>query len=94
MAEGKLMSDLDHVLARIDAELDNSLARLFKLLSIKSISTDPAYADDCRTAAVTVAADLSTLDGQPPVRGADYANGTRPPPPAGPVVVGHVDEAR
>src|ERR1700682_2376092 len=31
--EGTLMSDLDHVLARIDAELDNSLARLFKLLS-------------------------------------------------------------
>ena len=56
------MSDLDQVLARIDAELDNSLARLFKLLSIKSISTDPAYAEDCRTAAVTVAADLTTLD--------------------------------
>jgi amidohydrolase len=56
------MSDLDKVLARIDAERDNSLARLFKLLSIKSISTDPTYADDCRTAAVTLAADLVTLD--------------------------------
>jgi acetylornithine deacetylase/succinyl-diaminopimelate desuccinylase-like protein len=56
------MSDLDEVLARIDAERDNSLDRLFKLLSIKSISTDPAYAEDCRTAAVTLAADLSTLD--------------------------------
>jgi acetylornithine deacetylase/succinyl-diaminopimelate desuccinylase-like protein len=56
------MSDLDEVLARIDAERDNSLARLFKFLSIKSISTDPAYADDCRTAAVTLAADLATLD--------------------------------
>ena len=56
------MSDLNKVLARIDAERDNSLARLFKLLSIKSISTDPAYADDCRTAAVTLAADLATLD--------------------------------
>jgi acetylornithine deacetylase/succinyl-diaminopimelate desuccinylase-like protein len=60
--EGKLMSDLNKVLARIDAERDNSLARLFRLLSIKSISTDPAYADDCRTAAVTLAADLATLD--------------------------------
>jgi acetylornithine deacetylase/succinyl-diaminopimelate desuccinylase-like protein len=60
--KGKLMSELDEVLARIDAERDNSLARLFKLLSIKSISTDPAYADDCRTAAVTLAADLATLD--------------------------------
>jgi amidohydrolase len=56
------MSDLDKVLARIDAERDNSLARLFKLLSIKSISTDPTYAEDCRTAAVTLAADLATLD--------------------------------
>jgi acetylornithine deacetylase/succinyl-diaminopimelate desuccinylase-like protein len=60
------MSDLDkalpRVLAHIDAELDNSLARLFKFLSIKSISTDPAYADECRAAAFSVAADLSTLD--------------------------------
>ena len=56
------MTDLDQVLARIDAERDNSLDRLFKFLSIKSISTDPAYADDCRTAAVTLAADLATLD--------------------------------
>jgi len=39
------MTDLDKVLARIDAERDNSLNRLFKFLSIKSISTDPAYAD-------------------------------------------------
>ena len=56
------MSDLDQVLAHIDAELDNSIARLFKLLAIKSVSTDPAYADECRTAAFSVAADLSTLD--------------------------------
>ena len=58
----RTMADLDRVLAHIDAELDNSLARLFKLLSIKSISTDPAYADECRTAAFSLAADLSTLD--------------------------------
>src|SRR5260370_5527022 len=56
------MTDLDKVLARIDAERDNSLNRLFKFLSIKSISTDPAYADECRTAAFSLAADLSTLD--------------------------------
>src|SRR2546426_7900974 len=56
------MTDLDKVLARIDAERDNSLDRLFKLLSIKSISTDPAYADECSAAAFSVAADLSTLD--------------------------------
>ena len=56
------MTDLDKVLARIDAERDNSLDRLFKFLAIKSISTDPAYADECRAAAFSLAADLSTLD--------------------------------
>jgi acetylornithine deacetylase/succinyl-diaminopimelate desuccinylase-like protein len=56
------MSDLDRVLARIDADLDDSLERLFRFLSIKSISTDPAYADECRAAAFSLAADLSTLD--------------------------------
>jgi acetylornithine deacetylase/succinyl-diaminopimelate desuccinylase-like protein len=53
---------LPHVLARIDADLDDSIARLFKLLEIESISTDPAHADDCRIAATSIAADLSTLD--------------------------------
>ncbi|HEX2257157.1 MAG TPA: dipeptidase [Afifellaceae bacterium] len=42
---------LDKVLARIDAELDDSLARLFALLRIPSISTDPGYASACRKAA-------------------------------------------
>jgi acetylornithine deacetylase/succinyl-diaminopimelate desuccinylase-like protein len=56
------MTKLDAVLARIDADLDASLDRLFKFLSIKSISTDPAYAEDCRAAAVHLATDLSTLD--------------------------------
>jgi acetylornithine deacetylase/succinyl-diaminopimelate desuccinylase-like protein len=56
------MTDLDKVLVRIDAERENSLGRLFKFLSIKSISTDPAYADECRAAAFSLAADLSTLD--------------------------------
>jgi len=56
------MTDLDKVLARIDADLDNSLDRLFRFLAIKSISTDPAYADECRAAAFSLAADLSTLD--------------------------------
>ena len=58
------MSDqlLARVLDHIDTEFDAALARLFRLLSIKSISTDPAFADECRTAAVSLAADLSTLD--------------------------------
>src|SRR5579871_3959336 len=56
------MADLDRVLAYIDAERDKSLDRLFKFLSIKSISTDPSYTDECRTAALSLAADLSSLD--------------------------------
>jgi len=55
------MSELDRVLARIDADLDQSLQRLFTYLRIKSISTDPAYQDACRTAAEHLAADLRTV---------------------------------
>jgi acetylornithine deacetylase/succinyl-diaminopimelate desuccinylase-like protein len=55
------MSDLDAVLARIDADLDASLDRLFAFLRIRSISTDPAFADDCRAAADWLAADLSAI---------------------------------
>ena len=55
------MSTLDAVLARIDQVLDQSLERLFALLRISSISTDPAYAKDCRTAAEHVAHDLRSI---------------------------------
>jgi len=44
------MSVLAPVLDRIDQNLDQSLARLFELLRIRSISTDPAFKDDCRNA--------------------------------------------
>ncbi|GAB5375894.1 MAG: M20/M25/M40 family metallo-hydrolase [Acuticoccus sp.] len=43
--------ELDAVLDHIDANLDASLERLFALLRIPSISTDPAYAADCQRAA-------------------------------------------
>jgi acetylornithine deacetylase/succinyl-diaminopimelate desuccinylase-like protein len=52
---------LPKVLARIDADLDNSLARLFDFLRLQSISTDPAYADQCKAAAQFVAKDLASL---------------------------------
>ena len=45
------MPALAPVLAHLDAGLDGSLERLFGLLAIKSISTDPAYAAECRRAA-------------------------------------------
>jgi amidohydrolase len=55
------MSDLDRVLARIDADLDRSVDRLFQYLRIKSISTDPAFKDDCRAAAEHLAGDLRSV---------------------------------
>ena len=79
-------SKLPAVLDRIDADLDNSLARLFELLRIPSISTDPAYQDHCRRAADHVAATLTALGletsirqtpGHPVVLGAT-ANGAGP----------------
>jgi acetylornithine deacetylase/succinyl-diaminopimelate desuccinylase-like protein len=52
---------LDAVLDRIDQNLDQSLDRLFALLRIPSISTDPAYKSQCRDAAALVAKDLGTI---------------------------------
>jgi acetylornithine deacetylase/succinyl-diaminopimelate desuccinylase-like protein len=42
---------MEPVLAYIDATLDSSLARLFELLRIPSISAQPAHKEDCRRAA-------------------------------------------
>jgi acetylornithine deacetylase/succinyl-diaminopimelate desuccinylase-like protein len=52
---------LDAVLDHIDAGLDQSLARLFELLRIPSISTDPAYAAHCRQAADWLVSQLGQL---------------------------------
>jgi len=51
-------SALDAVLATADAGLEATRERLFALLSIPSVSTDPAHEADCRRAAEWVAADL------------------------------------
>jgi acetylornithine deacetylase/succinyl-diaminopimelate desuccinylase-like protein len=55
------MSTLDAVLSRIDQDFDQSIERLFALLRIASVSTDPAYKDQCRAAAEHVAADLRSM---------------------------------
>jgi acetylornithine deacetylase/succinyl-diaminopimelate desuccinylase-like protein len=55
------MSTLDAVLSRIDQDIDASVERLFALLRIASISTDPAYKEQCRAAAEHVAADLKSI---------------------------------
>ncbi|WP_428029217.1 dipeptidase [Ancylobacter sp.] len=55
------MSDLDRVLAAVDADLDASIERLFALLRIPSISTDRAYAAECRRAGQWLVDDLASL---------------------------------
>jgi acetylornithine deacetylase/succinyl-diaminopimelate desuccinylase-like protein len=49
------------VLDHLDASLDASLERLFGLLAIPSISTDPAYAADVRRAAEWLVDDLRSI---------------------------------
>jgi acetylornithine deacetylase/succinyl-diaminopimelate desuccinylase-like protein len=95
------MNALPAVLDRIDRDLDRSVERLFELLRIQSISTDPAYAEQCRAAAEHVAADLSTLGftaelrptGGHPVVVAKAGNGSAGSNGAGPHVLfyGHYD---
>jgi len=52
---------LDPVLDQIDAGLPQALDRLFALLRIPSISTDPAFAVDCARAADWLVEDLQSL---------------------------------
>ncbi len=59
---------LPAVLDRVDRDLDASLDRLFSLLRIQSVSTDPAYAPQCRKAAEFVASDLTGLGFEASVR--------------------------
>jgi acetylornithine deacetylase/succinyl-diaminopimelate desuccinylase-like protein len=62
------MKSLDAVLSRIDQDIDRSVERLFALLRIASVSTDPAYKDQCRAAAEHVAADLKSIGFEASVR--------------------------
>jgi len=55
------MTELAAVLGRIDGELDNLIGRLFELVRIPSISTDPAYARHCDTAARWLANNLKSI---------------------------------
>jgi acetylornithine deacetylase/succinyl-diaminopimelate desuccinylase-like protein len=65
MTESEL---LPTVLNRIDHDMAASLERLFALLRIQSVSTDPAYAPHCRSAAEHVAADLRSIGFETSVR--------------------------
>lgn len=55
------MPPIDVVLADLDRNRDNALERLFALLRIDSISTDPAYAKSCRKAADWCADELKSI---------------------------------
>ena len=59
---------LPKVLDRIDADLDKSLERLFAFLRLQSVSTDPAFTEQCRAAADFVAMDLESLGLEASVR--------------------------
>ncbi|MGR3541819.1 MAG: M20/M25/M40 family metallo-hydrolase [Hasllibacter sp.] len=71
---------IDPVLDRLDADRDAALERLFALLRIPSISTDPAHADDCRRAADWLVDDLKGMG----------VDASRRDTPGRPMVVGHL----
>lgn len=72
-------AQLDAALAYADAHLDASLERLTALIAIKSISTDPAYAAECKRAADWLVADLKS----------EGFDASARPTPGHPVVVAH-----
>jgi acetylornithine deacetylase/succinyl-diaminopimelate desuccinylase-like protein len=55
------MSDVNAVLAAADSGFEKSVDRLFELVRIPSISTDPGYAADCAKAARWVTNELTAL---------------------------------
>ena len=69
------------VLTRADDNLNSSLERLFELVRIQSISTDPAYKAECRKAAEWLVAELASLGFTASVRDT----------PGHPMVVAHHD---
>jgi acetylornithine deacetylase/succinyl-diaminopimelate desuccinylase-like protein len=78
------MTDLSPVLDQADRNLQSSLDRLFELVRIPSISTDPAYKADCRKAADWLVRVLTDLGFTASVRDT----------PGHPMVVAHHDADR
>jgi len=73
------VSDLDRVLARVDADFEAALERWKDLLRIPSVSTDPEHDADTRRAAQWMADQLAELGFEASVRDT----------PGHPMVVGH-----
>ncbi len=78
------MATIDAVLTTIDANLPASTQRLFDLLSIPSVSTDPAYTQHCLRAANWLKDQLTGLG---------YTSDVRETP-GHPIVVGHAKAKR
>ncbi len=78
------MSELDAVLAYIKSNLEPALERLFGLLRIRSISTDPHHARECRTCAEWHVRDLRSIGFSASARDT----------PGHPIVVGHDRKAQ
>lgn len=78
------MADLEKVLTYVDANTDAALERLLAVLKIKSISTDPAYAAECRACADWHVADLASIGFEASAR----------PTPGHPIVVAHDRSAK
>lgn len=74
---------IDPVLTRIDEDLENATARLFELLRIPSISTDPAFKDACDEAADWLVGDLTDLG----------FSASKRETPGHPMVVAHGEDA-
>ena len=55
------MSGIEQVVSHIDENFDASVERLFELLRIESVSTDPAYAAECAKAAGWLVGQLNGL---------------------------------
>ena len=76
------MSTLSNVLQQIDSETDAALNRLFDLLRIKTISTDPAYANDCIKGADWLVSELQSIG----------ITASKRDTPGHPMVVAHSDK--
>ena len=74
---------ISKVLNQIDNDLPDSLKRLFELLRIQSISTDPAYKDECQKAADWLVSDLNSIG----------FNASKRETPGHPMVIGHAEGA-
>ncbi len=68
---GPSQDQINAVLQHVDAGIDESLGRLFDLIRIPSISTDPSYAPECLKAAEWLSRDLAEIGFDASVRATD-----------------------